>query len=47
MIDRAILDAIRSRANAVDATGAWPGEDLDDLARAGVMRSAIPTVSGT
>ena len=42
MIDRVVLDAIRARADTLDASGAWPTEDLNDLARAGIMRSAIP-----
>ena len=46
MIDRSLLHAIHSRANALDATGAWPGEDLVDLACAGVMRNAIPREFG-
>src|SRR5690348_6968143 len=46
MIDRSMLEAIGSRADALDATGAWPAEDLVDLARAGVMRSAIPREFG-
>jgi alkylation response protein AidB-like acyl-CoA dehydrogenase len=45
-IDQAILERIRSRADALDTTGDWPAEDLDELARAGVMRSAIPCEFG-
>ncbi|MBC8106355.1 MAG: acyl-CoA/acyl-ACP dehydrogenase [Anaerolineae bacterium] len=41
-----VLDAIRSRADALDVSSAWPAEDLDDLARAGVMRGAIPKEFG-
>jgi alkylation response protein AidB-like acyl-CoA dehydrogenase len=41
-----LLQQIRRRANELDATGAWPGDDLDVLAGAGAMRSAIPREFG-
>ncbi|CAN5669625.1 hypothetical protein BH09PLA1_BH09PLA1_29390 [soil metagenome] len=41
-----VLDAIRSRADALDVSGDWPGEELRQLAEAGVMRSAIPSQFG-
>lgn len=41
-----VLDAMRSRADALDVSGDWPAEDLDALASVGVMRNAIPKEFG-
>lgn len=46
LLESSSLHVIRSRADALDASGAWPVDDLELLARSGVMRSAIPREFG-
>ncbi|MGN6725761.1 MAG: acyl-CoA dehydrogenase family protein [Tepidisphaeraceae bacterium] len=41
-----ILTDIAARANPHDRTGAWPGDDLQQLAEIGAMRWAIPKAFG-
>jgi alkylation response protein AidB-like acyl-CoA dehydrogenase len=40
------LAQIRARADEVDRSGRWPGEDLELLAETGVLRWAVPKESG-
>lgn len=40
------LNEIRARADATEATGEWPAEDLQQLAKVGALRWAIPKEFG-
>jgi alkylation response protein AidB-like acyl-CoA dehydrogenase len=41
-----VIARVRERANAYDQSGAFPAEDLADLAAAGAMRWAVPAAFG-
>jgi alkylation response protein AidB-like acyl-CoA dehydrogenase len=41
-----LLPGIRRHADALDQSGDWPANDLQDLARAGILGLAIPTEFG-
>lgn len=41
-----VLPRIRDRAGEYDRSGAWPAEDLADLASIGAMRWAVPPTAG-
>lgn len=45
-LPESLLAHVRERADLVDQTGEWPSEDLEELARAGVMRWAVAAEFG-